>query len=165
MASICAEFMDELAEAELRAGEEDGVAQPKEATPKKPSPKKVKVPPKKTSPKKIPAQVLNPGAHNSPLKKRGADKLPRASRGSMQTFAGRRPPADPDKLEAYNRMRQDYEALQAEAKKSGKKVSLNQSKYYDFMKQEMKRQGGSSKDKFRAAAKAYRSKMGLEKNQ
>ena len=36
MASICAEFMDELAEAELRAGEEDGVAQPKEATPKKP---------------------------------------------------------------------------------------------------------------------------------
>ena len=142
MASICAEFMDELAEAELRAGEEDGVAQPKEATPKKPSPKKVKVPPKKTSPKKILAQVLNPGAHNSPLKKRGADKLPRASRGSMQTFAGRRPPADPDKLEAYNRMRQDYEALQAEAKKSGKKVSLNQSKYYDFMKQEMKRQGG-----------------------
>lgn len=62
-------------------------------------------------------------------------------------------------------MRQDYEALQAEAKKSGKKVSLNQSKYYDYMKQEMKRQGGSSKDKFRAAAKAYRSKMGLEKNQ
>ena len=29
---------------------------------------------------------------------KGADKVPRASRGSMQTFAGRRPPADPDKI-------------------------------------------------------------------
>ena len=81
----------------------------------------------------------------------------------MQTFAGRRPPADPDRLEAYNRMRQDYEALQGEAKNSGKKISLNnQSKYNDYMKQEMKKQGGSSKDKFRAAAKGYRSKIGLD---
>ena len=68
-------FMDELAEAELRAGEEVAVATPKEETPAlKISPTKVKVPPKKTSPKKTPAQVakiLNPGAHNSPLKKRG----------------------------------------------------------------------------------------------
>lgn len=171
MASICAEYMEQLADAELRAGEAQAAAAmevPKQEIPpeqqvqEEPPNKKAKVePPKRVNPAQV-AKVLNPGAHNSPLKKRGQDKAPRATRGSMQTFAGRRPPADPDKLEAYNRIRQDYEALQAEAKNSGKKISLNQSKYYDYMKQEMKRHGGNSKDKFRAAAKGYRSKVGLE---
>ena len=163
MAALCASYLDDLADAELRASEDVGTEANKEE-PKIPEIPKKESPtlPAKLKPGQLP-KFLNPGAHNSPLKKRGADKQPRAARGSMQTFAGRRPPADPDKLEAYNRMRQDYEALQGEAKHSGKKISLNQSKYYDYMKQEMKKQGGSSKDKFRAAAKGYRSKVGLDK--
>ena len=170
MAALCASYLEDVAEAELRASEDVGMEanmeEPKEE-PKIPEIPKEESPtlpakPKKLKPGQLP-KLLNPGAHNSPLKKRGADKQPRAARGSMQTFAGRRPPADADKLEAYNRMRQDYEALQGEAKQSGKKISLNQSKYYDYMKQEMKKQGGSSKDKFRAAAKGYRSKVGLDK--
>ena len=163
MASLCTSYLDELAEAELRASEDVSMGEPKEAPKEEPKeePKIPEIPKKKLKTGQLP-KVLFPGAHNSPLKKRGADKQQCAVRGSMQTFAGRRPPADPDRLEAYNRMRQDYEALQGEAKNSGKKISLNQSKYYDYMKQEMKKQGGSSKDKFRAAAKGYRSKMGLD---
>ena len=63
-----------------------------------------------------------PGAHTTPEKKRGQDKQARAARGSQNTFAGRRPPRDPEKLALFNQMRVDYERVVSESRLQVSKV-------------------------------------------
>ena len=67
------------------------------------------------------AVALFQGAHTAPDKKRGKDTCPRADYGTQNTFAGRRPPKDPERRKAFDLMREDYAKLKVDAAKSSKK--------------------------------------------
>lgn len=82
---------------------------------------------------------------NDQRKPRSADKFPRKKRGSAGTFAGRRPPKDPDLFTAFQEMKDSFheEKLQKVQKKQCKERNVSSSVYMTFMKEEMKKNGGS----------------------
>lgn len=183
MASLCVEFLEDLQEERLRESETVPV-EPCETPPPPPTPTNSKstTPPaqggntakvpeaepcgskllKPHCSKKAIAKALFPGAHQSPVKKRGVDKKARAARGTAGTFAGRRPPKDPVKLEQYQQMQQDYLKLRGEITKSGSKITVSQETYWAHMRQALEKQKvGNGQDRFRAAARAYRGHIGL----
>lgn len=120
-----------------------------------------------TTSKSAMSKCLWPGAHRSPEKKRGIDKVKRAARGSAGTFAGRRPPKNPTKLAFYNQLKQDYEKTMKEIKstpKNGKKTkpaTMSQESFWQHMRSAMKKDAGSPQERFAKGAKEFRAKMGL----
>ena len=115
---------------------------------------------------------LTPGDGEDKLPKpHGADKGQRAARGEALTFAGHRPPTDPELREQFLRIRKEYmdqkEAFKAE--KKGKKKSdpvgnwtpyATQLQYLQFMKTEMaklKETDATMQDKFTSASEAWKS--------
>ena len=119
---------------------------------------------KKRSFQKLVKEAFGPEpASSAPAKPKGPDKKRRAPRGTAGTFAGRRPPTDPEKLEIYDKMREDYDRLRMEAAGSRRKVSISQSAYYDHMRAAMTEMGteAPAQERFRQAAKLYRCKTGL----
>ena len=189
MAAFCSNFLDEDDDLQLQASEEASAPEPEPSSTLKEDsevrtpepgcrlkrkstgggselssePKHPKASAAKATPKLPAVSLFGPeGAHNPPVKARGADKQKRAQRGTKNTFAGRRPPQDPEKLECYIAMKADYDKLKEDAGKAQLKVSLCQNKYWDHMKEHLAQKGpGSQQDKFKAAALAYRSKVGL----
>ena len=64
----------------------------------------------------------------------------RAVRNTAGTFAGRRPPANPQKLEVFMKMKELYYETrpdQQEGPSKKRKGSTNQNQYYAFMQKEM----------------------------
>ena len=113
---------------------------------------------------------LTPGDGEDKLPKpHGADKGQRAARGEALTFAGHRPPTDPELREQFLRIRKEYmdqkEAFKAE--KKGKKKSdlvrvctATQLQYLQFMKTEMaklKDTDATMQDKLTCASEAWKS--------
>ena len=172
MAAFCADFLDQLDDSDMDH-REDQQAEPEERTPE-PKPKKRRMSSddslssqpkiaKRDAAARACAAMFSPGAHNAPERKRGKDKKPRAARGSRMTFAGRRPPQDPHKLECFNLMKEDYKNLKTQCAKSKKKISYSQNAYWDFMRTALNQKGPEcQKDKFAAAAKRYRESLGLK---
>ena len=104
-------------------------------------------------------------------KPRGADKGQRATRGDALTFAGHRPPADPDLREQFLRIRKEYMDQKAayKADKKGKKKSSSvvrnwtphatQLEYLQFMKMQMaklKETDATVQEKFTSASEAWK---------
>ena len=91
-------------------------------------------------------------------------KKQRAVRGSANTFAGRRPPRDPARLELFMAKKAAWEQAQKdrkEAKTQGTvspKWSENQKKFWKHMSDTIKQQGGG-KDAFRAAVSQWSGKQ------
>lgn len=109
------------------------------------------------------AVALFQGAHTAPDKKRGKDTCPRADYGTQNTFAGRRPPKDPERRKAFDLMREDYAKLKVDAAKSSKKTPISQSHYWDYMSAALGKAGpGSQQEKFKAAAQGYRASLELQ---
>lgn len=82
---------------------------------------------------------------------RGSDKVPRASRGSAGTFAGRRPPKDPSLRATFDAIKSSWPAEQKEAK-SKYKVPVGQERYLQFMQAALCKSGG----KMHVAAEMWR---------
>lgn len=87
----------------------------------------------------------------------------RAIRHSAGTFAGRRPPNDPAKLEVFMKMKEIYYETrpdQPEGPQSKKrKGSTNQNQYYAFMQKEMAKlasAGVNGGERMKKAAEAWR---------
>ena len=121
-----------------------------------------------THPVSVPAirRALKPeGPHAAPDKVRGKDKTQRAPRGSKGTFAGRRPPADKDKLQIYNKLKDEYhsiqKALSQRTNQSKKKVSLSQEMYWRHMQKSMAEATGTGAERFTSASKSFREKCGV----
>ena len=101
-------------------------------------------------------------AHEAPDKKRGKDTQKRAPRGSKDTFAGRRPPNDPAKLEIFCRMREDYfrirKTLSEQGPKKGKKkatATVSQEAYWKHMQKAMAEVKGTATERFTLASKSF----------
>ena len=91
----------------------------------------------------------------------GSDKKLRAARGSVGTFAGRRPPKGKAQLELFLMMKKEYEADVATRRAGGaplpKKGSMAQEAYWAHLMKHMKQQAeGSQQEKFQAAVAAWR---------
>ena len=113
-------------------------------------------------------KVKLPPDEDKQSKPRGADKGQRASRGDALTFAGHRPPADPDLREQFLRIRKEYmdqkDAYKAD--KKGKKASVRnwtphatQLEFLQFMKTQMaklKETAATMQEKFIIASEAWK---------
>ena len=89
-----------------------------------------------------------------------AKRAARRPPGSVGTFAGRRPPKDPKKLEVFLGMKRIYqESMQQKGSKKAKTASEGQLTYWNFMQGEMARlaaAGVAGGDRMRQAAVAWR---------
>ena len=99
-------------------------------------------------------------AHEAPDKKRGKDTQKRAARGSKDTFAGRRPPNDPAKLEMFWQLKEDYyrirKALCEQGPKKGKKkATVSQEVYWKHMQKAMAETQGTANERFTLASKSF----------
>ena len=88
----------------------------------------------------------------------------RAVRHTAGTFAGRRPPTNPEKLEVFMKMKEIYyetrpDQQQGPSKK--RKGSTNQNQYYAFMQKEMAKlasAGVNGGERMKRAAEAWRAR-------
>ena len=91
-------------------------------------------------------------------------KKQRAVRGSANTFAGRRPPKDPARLELFMAKKAAWEQAQKDRKEArtqgtvSPKWSENQKKFWKHMSDTIKQQGGG-KDAFKAAVSQWSGKQ------
>ena len=99
-------------------------------------------------------------------------KKPRAKRGTVGTFAGYRPPKDPEKLELFQQMKAEYyTSLEASrpsgpqcrpSSKDGRHLTDNQKAYHSFMKSKMSelaKEGVEGPERMKAAAAAWRERV------
>ena len=115
-------------------------------------------------------KIKLPPDEDKQSKPRGADKGQRATRGDALTFAGHRPPADPDLREQFLCIRKEYMDQKAayKADKKGKKKSdsvrnwtphATQLEYLQFMKIQMaklKETAATTQEKFTSASEAWK---------
>jgi len=94
----------------------------------------------------------------SPAQKPGKGK-PRAKYGTQLTFAGRRPPKDPEKRKLFDDIRMEYYRQKEQDRKMGFSGRIySENKYHKFMKlkmQELASNGVSGAERMRLAAAAW----------
>ena len=100
-----------------------------------------------TPPRKLPMVTCQ----HPDSRPRGSDKVPRASRGSAGTFAGRRPPKDPSLRATFDAIKNSWHTEQKEAK-SKYKIPVGQDHYLQFMQAALCKSGG----KMHVAAEMWR---------
>ncbi|CAE7834949.1 unnamed protein product [Symbiodinium sp. CCMP2592] len=109
-------------------------------------------------PKGVAHRILSKQARDSVSKPRSADKTKRAARGSAQTFAGRRPPKDPQLCEAFHTIRQGFYDEKSKRKAEKRTMSVGQElfllKMKDFMEKD--KSTDSTQVKFQKAIAAWR---------
>ena len=84
-----------------------------------------------------PAEQPRGGSAPSPAEKPGEKKL-RAKYGTQLTFAGRRPPKDPEKRKLFDDIRMEYYKQKEQDRKMGRSGRIySENKYHKFMKLKM----------------------------
>ena len=137
------------------------------SVPKQPRPAKTDADQPESKADAMQGENLDFDAEKEPPDEEAEPELPkkkRAVRGSANTFAGRRPPRDPARLELFMAKKAAWEQAQKdrkEAKTQGTvspKWSENQKKFWKHMSDTIKQQGGG-KDAFRAAVSQWPGKQ------
>ena len=107
---------------------------------------------------------------NSKAKAKAKAKGARAARNTKGTFAGRRPPSNPQKLAVFLKMKELYhetksKPIPGDRKRKGKGASETQGEYWGFMQQkmaELAKEGVQGGERMKLAAKAWKERPGNE---
>ena len=106
------------------------------------------------------ARAEQPGGGSAPAEQPGGtiDKT-RAKYGTAQTFAGRRPPKDPERRKLFDDVRFEYYRQKAQDRKMGRSGRIySEHKYHKFMKlkmAELASNGTSGAERMKLAAAAW----------
>ena len=106
------------------------------------------------------ARAEQPGGGSAPAEQPGGtiDKS-RAKYGTAQTFAGRRPPKDPERRKLFDDVRFEYYRQKAQDRKMGRSGRIySEHKYHKFMKlkmAELASNGTSGAERMKLAAAAW----------